>query len=37
MRRIPTQEWLMFVQSWCRYEKDSDTGVGEVCAGLMHA
>ena len=37
MRRIPTQEWLMFVQSWCRYEKDSDTGLGEVCAGLMHA
>ena len=37
MREIQTQEWLRFVQVWCLYEKDSDAGVGEVCAGLMHA
>ena len=37
MGRIQTQEWVKFVQVWCLYEKDSDAGVGEVCAGLMHA
>ena len=35
MRRIQTQEWVGFVQVWWVYEKDSDAGVGEVCAGLM--
>ena len=35
LRRIQTQEWERFVQVWCVYEKDSDAGVGEVCAGLM--
>ena len=37
MRRIQTQEWVRFVQVWCSHEKDSDAGVGEVCAGLMQA
>ena len=35
VRRIKTQEWVRFVQVWCVYEKDSDAGVGEVCAGSM--
>ena len=35
MRRIQTHDWLRFVQVWCLFEKDSDAGVGEVCAGLM--
>ena len=35
MRRILMQEWVRFVQVWCLYEKDSDAGLGEVCAGLM--
>ena len=35
MRRIPTQEWLRFVQVLCKHDKDSDAGGGEVCAGLM--
>ena len=37
MRRIQTQEWARFVQAWCTHDKDSDAGVGEVCAGLMQA
>ena len=37
LRRIQTQEWVRFVQTWCLFEKDSDAGVGEVCAGLMQA
>ena len=37
MRRIQTQEWVRFVQVWCLYEKNSEAGVGEVCAGLMQA
>ena len=37
LRRIQTQEWVRFVQVWCLFEKDSDAGVGEVCAGLMQA
>ena len=37
MRRIQTQEWGKFVQVRCLYEKDSDAGVGEVCAGFMQA
>ena len=37
MLRIETQDWVRFVQVWCLYEKDSDAGVGEVCAGLMQA
>ena len=37
MRRIQKQEWERFVQVWCVYEKDSDAGVGVVCAGLMQA
>ena len=36
MRRIQTQVCVRFMQVWCLYEKDSDAGVGEVCAGLMH-
>ena len=35
MRRIQTQEWVRFRQVWCLYEKDSNAGVDEVCAGLM--
>ena len=35
LRRIQTQEWVKFVQLWCLYEKNSEAGVGEVCAGLM--
>ena len=35
MRRIQKQEWARFVQVWCLYEKTSEAGVGEVCAGLM--
>ena len=35
LRRIQTQEWVRFVQVWCFYEKKSEAGVGEVCAGLM--
>ena len=37
LRRIQTQEWLRFAQLWCKYEKDSDARVDEVCAGLMRA
>ena len=37
MRRIQKQEWVRFAQVWCKHEKDSDAGVGEVCAGLMQA
>ena len=37
MRRIQTQDWVRFVQVWCVNEKDSGTGVREVCAGLMQA
>ena len=37
MLRIEVQEWVRFVQVWCLYEKVSDAGVGEVCAGLMQA
>ena len=37
MRRIQTQEWARFVQVWCTHDKDSDAGVGEVCASLMQA
>ena len=37
MRRIQTQEFVRFGRSWCVYEKDSDAGVGEVCAGLIQA
>ena len=37
MRKIQAQEWVRFVQVWCKHEKDSEAGVGEVCAGLMQA
>ena len=37
MIRIQTQEWVRFVQVWCKHEMDSDAGVSEVCAGLMQA
>ena len=37
IRRNQMQEWLRFVQVKCLHEKDSDAGVGEVCAGLMLA
>ena len=37
MRRIQTQVRVRFVKVWCSREKDSEAGVGEVCAGLMQA
>ena len=37
MRRIQTQEWVRFVQVWCKHEKDSNARVSEFFAGLMLA
>ena len=33
---IQAQEWVRFVQVWCMHEMDSDAGVGDVCADLVH-
>ena len=37
MRRIQTQEWVGFVQVWCKHEKDSNARVSKFFAGLMLA